>query len=1098
MTVTTRAQPGAPSTTMSATVPAARPARPARIYYLHAPLAGPRADWPAHFARIAAMDFSHVLLSPPFLPGRAGDCFVTADHDRLHPSLGTAPADVWLAEIAGLAASAGLALWIDLVADRVAADGVLAIARPEWVAGTASAAPPDPRLPPERGHSAALRFDRDPEGLTAWWRARLAAWCGLGIAGFRCENAHHLPAPVWRNLIAAGHAEASAGAAAPRFLAWALGATEAETSPLAGCGFDFAASSSFAWNLRAGWLDDDTRRMGAIGPLIAMPERPFGPRFAAAEAAPDAARRALTLAAGFGCGWLMPMGFEFGATAPFDPANADSTAFRRLMDDPPADLSAAVHGANTLHREVATLPAARLISPPGQRVAALLRRPADAGSTGAVLLLNTADDSPAAIGAGRILAATDGEHALEDDAELLPGEDITLLPAAARLLALIPAAPIRAAVPMPDLPASAAGRIDITAVAPEVGHGRFAVKRQVGDMLRVTADIVADGHEMVGVALLWRPHDTAAWQELAMERRGNDRYAAEFPLARLGRHEYVIEAWIDRFGAFRDELAKKHAAGLNLALELQEGCDLVQQRAAGHPALAELVHQLQPATPEGQRALLLDDATALLMQAADPRPFRTRSAVFPVDAERRAAGFASWYELFPRSQTTDPTRHGTFRDVVARLPAIRDMGFDVLYFPPIHPIGKTHRKGRNNSLTAGPDDPGSPYAIGSAEGGHDAIHPELGTIEDFRALRRAAADHGLELALDFAIQCSPDHPWLREHPEWFAWRPDGTIRYAENPPKKYEDIVNVDFYAEGANPSLWIALRDVVLFWVREGVRIFRVDNPHTKPFPFWEWLIADIRGGYPDVIFLAEAFTRPKVMYRLARIGFSQSYTYFTWRHTAAEFREYLTELTEQAPRDFFRPNFFVNTPDINPPFLQRSGRAGFLIRAALATTLAGVWGLYSGFELCEAEPIPGREEYLNSEKYEIRVRDWNQPGNIIAEITRLNAIRRANPALQTHLGVNFLHCDNDDVLCFVKAAPAGDNMVIVAIGMNPHNARTARLPITSQMRDFAGSGPLRVEDLMTGRSEDWHGDAIETTLDPANRIFAVWRVQPAFERTP
>ena len=435
--------------------------------------------------------------------------------------------------------------------------------------------------------------------------------------------------------------------------------------------------------------------------------------------------------------------------------------------------------------------------------------------------------------------------------------------------------------------------------------------------------------------------------------------------------------------------------------------------------------------------------------------------------------------------------------------AIRDMGFDVLYFPPIHPIGRTHRKGRNNSLTAGPDDPGSPYAIGSAEGGHDAIHPELGSIEDFRALRRAAAAHGLEIALDFAIQCSPDHPWLREHPEWFAWRPDGTIRYAENPPKKYEDIVNVDFYAPGANPSLWIALRDVVLFWAREGVRIFRVDNPHTKPFPFWEWLIADIRGTFPDVIFLAEAFTRPKVMYRLAKIGFSQSYTYFTWRHTAAEFRDYLTELADAAPRDFFRPNFFVNTPDINPPFLQRSGRAGFLIRAALATTLAGVWGLYSGFELCEAEPIPGREEYLNSEKYEIRVRDWTRPGNIIAEITRLNAIRRANPALQTHLGVTFLQCGNDDVLCFVKAAPAadiqaGDNMVIVAIGMDPNTPQTARLPITSAMRDFAGPGPLRVEDLMTGRTEDWHGDTYEATLDPASRIFAVWRVQPAFERAP
>ncbi len=416
------------------------------------------------------------------------------------------------------------------------------------------------------------------------------------------------------------------------------------------------------------------------------------------------------------------------------------------------------------------------------------------------------------------------------------------------------------------------------------------------------------------------------------------------------------------------------------------------------------------------------------------RPGHIVSAEMPVNADRRAAEFASWYELFPRNQSGDPARHGTFRDVEQRLPAIRDMGFDVLYFPPIHPIGRTNRKGRDNSLIAAANDPGSPYAIGAPDGGHVAIHPQLGTIDDFRALRNAAAAHGLELALDFAIQCSPDHPWLREHPDWFEWRPDGGLRYAENPPKKYEDIVNVDFHAAGAVPGLWLALRDIVAYWADEGVRIFRVDNPHTKPFAFWEWLIADIRARYPDTLFLAEAFTRPKVMYRLAKLGFSQSYTYFTWRNEKSEIEAYLKELTETAPADipqaarsgiragtnvadFFRPNFFVNTPDINPVYLQHSGRAGFLIRAALAATLSGLWGMLQGFEFCEALAVPGREEYAHSDKYEIRARPERAAGDIVDEITRLNAIRRVNPALQAHRGLAFHQAWNDQVLWFRKA---------------------------------------------------------------------------------
>jgi starch synthase (maltosyl-transferring) len=424
------------------------------------------------------------------------------------------------------------------------------------------------------------------------------------------------------------------------------------------------------------------------------------------------------------------------------------------------------------------------------------------------------------------------------------------------------------------------------------------------------------------------------------------------------------------------------------------------------------------------------------------------------------------------------------------------MGFDVLYFPPIHPIGTTNRKGRNNSLKPAPDDPGSPYAIGARDGGHDAIHAALGTPEDFRRLVAAAREHGLEIALDFAIQCSPDHPWLTQHPEWFRRRADGSIRYAENPPKKYEDIVNVDFYAEGAMPELWLALRDVVLHWAGEGVRIFRVDNPHTKPLPFWEWMIADVRGRHPDVMFLAEAFTRPTMMYRLGKIGFSQSYTYFTWRNTKSEITDYLRELTTTEVADYYRPNFFVNTPDINPYFLQSSGRAGFLIRAALAATLSGLWGVYSGFELCEAAALPGREEYLDSEKYEVRHRDFNAPGNIVAEITALNRLRRLHPALHSHLGVRFYNAVNDQILVYGKLSPDGAEMILVAVSLDPHHVQEAPFEVPLWEWKLPDNGAVEVEDLMRGSRFVWQGKMQRVRLDPADLPFAIWRIAPTGAR--
>ncbi len=658
------------------------------------------------------------------------------------------------------------------------------------------------------------------------------------------------------------------------------------------------------------------------------------------------------------------------------------------------------------------------------------------------------------------------------------------------------------------LSAAKAPRIAIESVEPSLGQAgldqqRFAAKAIVGDPIPVTAVIFADGHDLLCAEVRWRK-EGGDWQAQPMTPvtpPGNDLWEAEIRPEEMGRHHFMIEAWWDVFGSYRDELYKKHHAGVPVSVELEEGRLLIAEtlertlkRTKGQTrtALNALLTQLEQSSTDSDKvALMLDPDTHRLMEKADPRRHRVRSAIkYPFYVDRVEARFASWYELFPRSETDDPERHGTFGDVQKRLPMIRDMGFDVLYLTPIHPIGWTHRKGKNNALEAGPGDVGSPYAIGSEEGGHEAIHPELGTLEDFHELERAAAAHGLEIALDFAIQCSPDHPWLQQHPGWFSWRPDGSIRYAENPPKKYQDIVNVDFYAEEAIPELWLALRNVVQGWIDQGVRIFRVDNPHTKPFPFWEWLIDDIRSRDPGIIFLAEAFTRPAVMLHLGKLGFNQSYSYFTWRNTKAGLTEYLTTLSQPPWRDGYRPNFFINTPDINPYFLQSSSRGGFLIRAALAALAGGSWGMYSGYELCESEPVPGKEEYLNSEKYEIRPRDYSAPGNIVYEIAQLNRIRRENPAFQTHLGISFHLINNDRLLYFCKRTPDNRNVIFVVVSLDPFEAQEGSFELPLWEFGLPEHAALDAEDLMTGHSWTWHGQWQWTRLDPSGLPFGIWRV--------
>ncbi len=1074
------------------------PYRP-RLYALHPLQAGPVAGWPALLGHVASLGFDHVACPPPFASVAAGNIFLIDDPDHGDERISAGDGYAAVHAMAEAAKAAGLGLMLDIRIDQVAADGVLAAEHPGWIAASEVPGPgPDPRRHEGPGRLAWVALD-DSE-LASWWMARLTLWAKAGAAGFVLHDAHRAPAGFWRDVIAGVRQAAHRDV---RFLAWMPGAAPADAQRLAGAGLDGVFSSLPWWDCRQPWLVEEQRRLSLIAPVMATPEAPFGPRIAHDDPDPEMRRRracrALGIAAATGAGLMLPMGFEFGARRRLDPARGTPEDY--LLDRSGIDLSAAIVAAN--RRVAAHGPAARLddLAGTGAAVTALLRRTADGPAE--LVLINPDPGRAATVAPAPILAATGGITCFDGEdghGDLRLGAPLRLDPAEVRVLRGRVQPPIGADRPLRRATAEQAAarpRIAIEAVSPTVDDGRFPVKRTVGELVRVEADVFADGHDKLAVELLWRAADDREWRRLRMAALGNDRWVADLPLERLGRYLFVVEAWRDAYATLRDELEKKHQAGLKISLELEEARLFVVDTAAAaaaddyRAALETLAARLGDSDDDGRLALMLSAETAGLLAAADRRPFAVRTEPMPVDAERLAARFAAWYELFPRSAANDARRHGTFADVIDRLPAIRDMGFDVLYFPPIHPIGRTHRKGPNNTLTPGENDPGSPYAIGSADGGHDAIHPELGTLEDFRRLRDAAGAHGLELALDFAIQCSPDHPWLREHPDWFAWRPDGSMRYAENPPKKYQDIVNVDFYAPGAIPDLWVALRDVILFWVAEGVRLFRVDNPHTKPFPFWEWMIAEVRGRHPDTVFLSEAFTRPKVMYRLAKIGFSQSYTYFTWRHSAREFTDYLTELTTTAPKDFFRPHFFVNTPDINPYFLQRSGRAGFVQRAALAATLSGLWGLYSGFELCEAAPLPGKEEYLDSEKFQLRARDWNQPGNIIAEITLLNRIRRTNPALHSHLGVTFLPAPGDQILCFVKATPDRSNVVLVAINLDPHATRETVIELPLWRWGLGDDAAITVDDLVTGQTQDWQGKWQTIRLDPARLAFAAWRLR-------
>jgi starch synthase (maltosyl-transferring) len=628
---------------------------------------------------------------------------------------------------------------------------------------------------------------------------------------------------------------------------------------------------------------------------------------------------------------------------------------------------------------------------------------------------------------------------------------------------------------------SASRTFHIEDVYPLIDGGRYPVKRIAGERVEVWADIYRDGHDVIAAALVWRRENDREWRREPMAQHSNDRWGGVFVPDTPGRYVFAIEAWTDEFATWRHGFELKQKAGTDVSLDAFEGAALLTKAQSSGPDTAVILRHCDAYLKTGETEPLLSDELQHAMAESQTRPDLTRSQLFPLVVDRARARDGAWYEMIPRSQGKVAGQHGTFKDCIERLPDVAAMGFDVIYFTPIHPIGRKNRKGRNNAVTAQEGDPGSPYAIGAAEGGHDAIHPELGTLEDFHNFVVACRKHDMEVALDFAVQCAPDHPWLEQHPQWFKRRPDGSMKYAENPPKKYQDIVNPDFGCEDAG-ALWNALRDIVLFWVDQGVKIFRVDNPHTKPFPFWEWLIREVQLRHPDTIFLAEAFTRPKLMKGLAKLGFTQSYTYFTWRTQRWELEQYLTELTRYPERDFYRPNFFVNTPDILPWHLQSGETWMFKSRVALAATLSSTYGIYNGFELLEHEPIPGKEEYLDSEKYEIKVRDWDKPGNIKSYIADLNRARRANAALQQISNLRFLGIEDGNVIGFVKESVDENNTVAVVIALS----RDIHEVWVSLGDVQIGSGDERrnavaVENLITGERYPLEWGGIRVRIDPS-----------------
>jgi starch synthase (maltosyl-transferring) len=654
-------------------------------------------------------------------------------------------------------------------------------------------------------------------------------------------------------------------------------------------------------------------------------------------------------------------------------------------------------------------------------------------------------------------------------------------------------------------PPDGRSRVIIENVTPEIDGGTFAAKRVCGERVIVEADIFADGHEMISGMLLFRREAEKKWHETALKLVVNDRWRADFRVDEIGRYRYTLAAWIDRFQSWRRDLQKRAEVDEHSELDILTGALIIEQAARRASAsdkkklleAIELLRDEDTSLSTKLTAALSDDLLELVQRYPDRGGDTRYGKELAVVVDREKARFSAWYEMFPRSSAAEPGVHGTFKDCERLLSYVASMGFDTLYLPPIHPVGYTHRKGKNNSITAAADDPGSPWAIGSAEGGHKSIHPQLGTVEEFRSFVAKAESLDLEVALDLAYQCSPDHPYVREHPKWFRWRPDGTVQFAENPPKKYQDIYPLDFTTEEWR-ALWEELKSIVEFWREQGIRIFRVDNPHTKPLPFWQWLIDTVKQDHPEVIFLAEAFTRPKVMYRLGKLGFTQSYSYFTWRNTKAEITEYFQELMQTEVREYFRPNLWPNTPDILPEYLQFGGRAAFMLRLVLAATLSGNYGIYGpAFELLENRPREaGSEEYLDSEKYEIK--HWNRESadSLKDFITRINKIRKDNPALKCDWSLCFHEIDNEQMVCYTKRTEDLGNIILVVVNLDPHHVQSGWVRIPLEPLQLAATDSYQAHDLLTGARFLWHGARNYVQLDPKNGPAHILRLRRRIRR--
>ncbi len=1089
-----------------------------RIYNLFPLLVGKVSAWSAELPRIAGLGFDWVYLNPFHQTGGSRSLYAVADPDRLDERFrdrdGT-PDDEQIARFCRVAKANGISVMSDLVINHTADNAKLAQERPELFVRDADGRfvspgavdPDDPSKVTVWGDLIELDFHSEGarHDLTRLFDAYIARMQSLGIRGFRCDAAYKVPAEIWRVLIAF----AKNRVPGTLFAAETLGCTFEEAQATAEAGFDFLFNSFAWWDLKAPWALEQYERLRVIAPSIAFPENHDMPRLAAQigggkEEVAAVLKTRYALAAFYSSGILLPIGYEWGYRRAVHVV--DTTPDAREHDTG-IDISGYIAAINRLKAE---LPAVNVegaqarISAPDAPYVALFRTDTGhpASAKHGTLLLYNPGKAPVPVDTGPLIARTGGRLGafVDRTPEVIepiafrPGLSVDLQPGELRILSA--QAPAALAAPESSEP-KGGGRVVIEAVAPLVDAGRSPVKRIVGESMRIEADIFSDGHEIIEAAILSRVVGETGWRRDPMVFFDNDRWAGQFPLERNARYEFTIEAWRDSFSSWIRDTLKKRDAGLDLRLETVEGVELVQNAAdlaRGHDkerlnALVASLAAEQEGSPRILDKILAPEAAALVRRNSEKVNLSRYPVRIPVIADRLAARFSAWYEIFPRSQSGDPNRHGTFKDVIRRLPEIRQLGFDVLYFTPIHPIGRTNRKGKNNTLKAQPGDVGSVYAVGAEEGGHEAVHPELGTLDDFRDLVAASHAHGMEIALDFAIQCSPDHPWIKKHPEWFEWRPDGTLKFAENPPKKYEDISNVHFYG-GALPSLWIELRDIVLGWAALGARIFRVDNPHTKPIPFWEWMLAEVNARYPDVIFLAEAFTRPKMMKKLAKAGYQQSYTYFTWRNTKWELIEYLTELAGEMG-EYYRPNFFANTPDINPYYLQTSGRAGFIVRATLAATLSSVYGIYNGFELCEAAPYPGKEEYLDSEKYELKAWDYDRPGNIREHVIALNRIRRDNPALWDFRNITFTAAHNDQVIAFAKLSPDGDNCVFVMVNLDPRSRQECDYQVPLWLLGEPDDGAVDVEDLLLGYKFELRGKTHRIALDPAERSAVIWRLR-------